>query len=419
MRMRACTVVAMLATSLALYAQGPLPTSPQPVAIVPDRFWVHVLTRAVDVNFNGTQDAGDTVAVWHRFNRDGLDNGSFVFPWGNVYTSRPAIDSVNELMYVIAGDSLYALNTAFMVPLVREGWSEGGVALSLMNETTLLVSTRKGYTDPGVVRFVHAFTGLPMPMQIDAGVNVQMTKPLNDSTVLVLSEGNFGASDGTLALAQRSGTTWTSAVLCTGGTPNHFVVDGNTAYVVMNGSHEVVIVNLETRSITSRISTGTSGYDGPREAAIHGGRLFVTTFTGNVLVIDVTSASIVGRISIDAKPEALAVINDKLWVTRTYVAGGYAAERNVNIYQLDDATSVATTMVQERASRAILTTSDAIAVPEFTISDGVIRITDISGRPHNVVIRDAATSTLDIAHLPAGTYVVTDGKASVVLCVGR
>jgi hypothetical protein len=76
-------------------------------------------------------------------------------------------------------------------------------------------------------------------------------------------------------------------------------------------------------------------------------------------------------------------------------------------------------MVQERASRAILTTSDAIAVPEFTISDGVIRITDVSGRPHNVVIRDAATSTLDIAHLPTGTYVVTDGKASVVLCVGR
>ena len=419
MRIPAWFVAAFLAASTPLFAQGPLPTSPQPVAIVPDRGWVHVLTRAVDVNFNGTQDAGDTVAVWHRFNRNGLDNGSYAFPWANAYTNRPAIDSVNELMYVLVNDSLYALNTAFMVPLVREGWSEGGVAVSLMNDTTALISVRKGYTEPGVVRFVHAFTGESVPMQIEAGVNVQMTKPLNDSTVLILSEGNFGATDGTLAVAERNGTTWTSTVLCTGGTPNHFTVHDGKAFVVMNGSHEIVVVDLTTRSIINRMSTGTTGYDGPREAVIHDGRCFVTTFTGEVLIFDIATGSRVGRITVDAKPEALAIVDGTLWVTRTYVAGGYAAERNVNIYQLDDATSVVTTMVQERASRAILTTSDAITVPEFTIYDGDIHITDISGRPHNVVIRDAATSTLDIAHLPAGTYVVTDGKASVVLCVGR
>lgn len=414
MRMHACIVVAMLATSLGLFSQSPLPTSPQPVAIIADRLWAHVLTRAVDVNFNGTQDAGDTVAVWHRFNQDGLDNGSFAFPWTNVYASRPAIDTVNELMYVIVGDSLYALNTAFMVPLVREGWSEGGVALSLMNDTTLLVSTRKGYTDPGVVRFVHAFTGAPMSMQIDAGVNVQMTKPLNDSTVLVLSEGNFGAADGTLALAQRNGTTWTSTVLCTGGTPNHFVVDGNTAYVVMNGSHEVVIVNLETRSITSRISTGTSGYDGPREAAIHGGRLFVTTFTGNVLVIDVASASIVGRITVDAKPEALAVINGKLWVTRTYVAGGYAAERNVNIYELNDATSVTNVMQREGATQAIIASGNVVRLPEC-FTTGTVAIMGMDGRAHTASVDAGATPSINIAHLVSGVYLLRSGACAVVV----
>lgn len=413
MRMHAWLVVAVLATS-SLFAQGPLPTSPQPVAIVPDRFWVHVLTRAVDVNFNGTQDAGDTAAVWHRFNRDGLDNGSFAFPWGNVYTSRPAIDSVNELMYVIAGDSLYALNTAFMVPLVREGWSEGGVALSLMNDTTLLISTRKGYTDPGVVRFVHAFTGEPMPMQIDAGVNVQMTKPLNDSTVLILSEGNFGAADGSLALAQRSGTTWTSAVLCSGGTPNHVVVDGNTAYVVMNGTHEVVIVDLTTRSITNRISTGTSGYDGPREAAIYGRRLFVTTFTGSILVIDVTSASIVGRITVDAKPEALAIVNDKLWVTRTYVAGGYAAERNVNIYELNDATSVTDAMQREGITQAILASSDVVQLPDC-MTASTVDITDMDGRTHHASVMIGATPSVSIAHLTSGVYLLRSGTCAVVV----
>ncbi|MBU3742009.1 MAG: hypothetical protein FGM24_06945 [Candidatus Kapabacteria bacterium] len=419
MRIPAWFVVAFLATSTPLLAQGPLPTSPQPVAIVPDRGWVHVLTRAVDVNFNGTQDAGDTVAVWHRFNRAGLDNGTYAFPWANAYTNRPAVDSVNELMYVIVGDSLYALNTAFMVPMVREGWSEGGVAVSLMNDTTAMIAVRNGYTDPGVVRFVHAFTGVSMPMQIEAGVNVQMTKALNDSTVLILSEGNFGAADGTLAIAERSGTTWKSTVLCTGGTPNHFTVHDGKAFVVMNGSHEIVVVDLATRSIISRLSTGTTGYDGPREAVIYDGHCFVTTFTGDVLVFDIATGSRVGRITVDAKPESLAIVDGTLWVTRTYVAGGYAAERNVNIYQLNDATSVATTMVQERASRAILTASDVITVSELTVSDGSIRITDVTGRAYAVVIRDAATSALDIANLPAGTYVVTDGTSSIVLCVRR
>lgn len=414
MRLHAVVVGAILASTIGLSAQDVLTTYPQPVHIAPQGQMVHVLTRGVDVNFNGTKDDGDTAASWHRFAQNGLDIGSYEFPWGVVAASRPALDSINERMFVIASDTLYVLNTAFMVPMPLIGWTQGGVAVSMYNDSTLMISTRPSYTEPGLVRFVRALDGTPLDGQIEAGVNVQMTHALHDDTVLVISEGNFGAADGTLLLAVRSGASWTTSVLATGGNPNHVLVAGRTAYVTMNGSHEVVLVDLDTRAILRRIPTGTTGFDGPRECVLHDGRLFVTTFSGDVRIYDPSNGELVGRISVDAKPEALAIVDGKLWVCRTFDRASYVVDRGVRIYELNSTTGILDVMRRERSARAIVATSGIAHVPELRTT-GIITVTGVDGRRLPATILDPVAVTIDLRDLPHGTYVLHDGTTAVVV----
>jgi hypothetical protein len=414
MRLHAVVVVALLASAIGLSAKNVLPTIPQPVHIANQGFLVHVLTRGVDVDFDGVQDPGDTVASWHRFAPNGLAIGSYEFPWGAVAAARPALDTLNERMFVIVSDTLYVLNTAFMVPMPLSGWTQGGVAVSMRNDSTLMISTRPSYTEPGIVRFVRALDGTPLDGQIEAGVNVQATYALHDDTVLVLSEGSFGATDGSLALAVRTGATWTSTTLATGGTANHLHVVGRTAYVTMNSTHEVVVVDLDTRTVARRISTGTSGLDGPRESVVHDGRLFVTTFAGDVRIYDLTTGSIVGRISVDAKPEALAIVDGSLWVCRTFDRASYAVQSGVNVYTLNDATGIVETMRRTRSVRAIIAPSGLVRVPELDATNGLV-IVGMDGRTQPADVIDAHEPTVDLRALPHGTYVVRSGTDAVVV----
>lgn len=414
MRLHAVVVGAFVASAIGLSAQDVLTTYPQPVHIAPQGPLVHVLTRGVDVNFNGTKDDGDTAASWHRFAQNGLDIGSYEFPWGLVAASRPALDPVNERMFVIAADTLRVLNTAFMVPMTLAGWTQGGVAVSMLNDSTLMISTRPSYTDPGVVRFVRASDGTLLDGQIEAGVNVQMTHALHDDTVLVISEGNFGAADGSLMLAARNGASWTTTVLANGGNANHLLVVGRTAYVTMNGSHEIVIVDLDTRAIVRRIPTGTTGYDGPRECVLHDGRLFVTTFAGDVRIYDPANGELVGRINVDAKPEALAIVNGKLWVCRTFDRTSYEVRNGVRIYELNSTTGIIDVMRRERSARAIIATSGIARIPELDAARK-ITITGIDGRRIPATVLDTNDATIDLRGLPHGTYVVHDGSTAVVV----
>ena len=90
--------------------------------------------------------------------------------------------------------------------------------------------------------------------------------------------------------------------------------------VTMNGSHTLVLVDPMTGRITSRIPTGTSGFDGPREAVELLGAInpeyAVTTFAGDVRLIGETGPYRV--IETGGKLEGIAHVGGLLYVARTF-----------------------------------------------------------------------------------------------------
>jgi hypothetical protein len=113
-----------------------------------------------------------------------------------------------------------------------------------------------------------------------------------------------------------------------------------------------------------------------------------------------------------AKPEGLAVVGNELWVTRTFVAGGYAVTSDIAIFPINAATSVS----EERSSSApsaIVAISGHAHLP-FAIDENAT-ITDLTGKTTRVsaVVSDA--QTLDCRHLTSGVYALRSGQHSVTV----
>jgi DNA-binding beta-propeller fold protein YncE len=233
--------------------------------------------------------------------------------------------------------------------------------------------------------------------------------------IAFINEGTFGgADDGTLDIYVGQQRTTVDV----GDTPNHLLIHDGRAYVTVNGSHHIIVVDLAERKVIDTIKTGTSGYDGPRESAIDTKdpdgrmRLYVTTFTGDVRIFDLATGQRTGTLAVGAKPEGLAIIGRELWVTRTFVEGGYAAARDVVIFDLNALTSVREN-IERKAPSAYLAVGGSLRLPFELQNDATL--TDLAGKTTRVsaVVSDA--QTLDCRHLTSGVYALRSGQHSVTV----
>lgn len=105
-------------------------------------------------------------------------------------------------------------------------------------------------------------------------------------------------------------------------------------YVTVNGSHKVVIVDLRKSEIVKVIPTGTEkdDYNGPRECALIGKTLFVTTYNSDVREFNIETGAMTGILDSKGKPEGLAVINGKLWIANAYESKSYSYGNTVAIF---------------------------------------------------------------------------------------
>jgi outer membrane protein assembly factor BamB len=106
----------------------------------------------------------------------------------------------------------------------------------------------------------------------------------------------------------------------------------------MNGSHQVHIVDLNTRRITRTIPTNTSGFNGPRESVLIGNTLYVTTYASDVRMFDITTGAELGRLNPRGKPEGIAVLGNSIVVANAFEANGFNSGKTVVV--LNTVTSV-------------------------------------------------------------------------------
>ncbi len=117
--------------------------------------------------------------------------------------------------------------------------------------------------------------------------------------------------------------------------PQGMAFAGNKAYVALNGSGEVVVVDLAARTVTKRIDLSSLASPGasalPSRLAVSGDRVYVTlwnldaTFSpaghGRLAVIDTTTDALVPSVNpVDLggsclNPAGIAVLDGTIWVT--------------------------------------------------------------------------------------------------------
>lgn len=259
---------------------------------------------------------------------------------------------------------------------------------------------------------------LPTPSSADGG-----------SAAYLLHEGNFGATDATLAFADyipeaNKGTMGSGANYAM-----HAVDEYGTEItaVVMTGSHEVLFLNITEDgypAIGSRVSTGTTELDGPRQCVIApcvpvilSNPLLVTAYSGEVILI--ANDQVMSREAIGGKGEGITKSGDKVYTANSFETGTYTTGTTVSILSLayssvDNGNGseerAGTTLAQNYPNPAAVQTTIS-----FTLADGGdVSLTLYSATGERVATlvngrleRGRHDLTIGTEELAAGTYIYT------------
>ena len=145
---------------------------------------------------------------------------------------------------------------------------------------------------------------------------------LNAGQYFALSEGNFGQANASLWSLDETLTpiqgplVWNESTNPMGDVGQSLTLYNHNLYVVMNGSHEVRILNLEGgANHTGDIDLPNTS---PRYMAIHpeSNRGFVSSWSlGALLIIDLTSNAVIDTLSLGSLPEQLLIDGNELYVS--------------------------------------------------------------------------------------------------------
>lgn len=157
--------------------------------------------------------------------------------------------------------------------------------------------------------------------------------PLGDyaNGIIVLNEGGFGHGDSQIsyiansfAESQNNIFELVNAEMTLGDTGQDIGFYNDLAFVVVNGSDKIEVVNRYTMK---HVATIASGLDSPRYIAFANGKGYVTNWGDGyvadddfVAVINLSNYTVSSTIPVAEGPERMAVYEDKLYVAQK---GGY------------------------------------------------------------------------------------------------
>jgi len=103
-----------------------------------------------------------------------------------------------------------------------------------------------------------------------------------------------------------------------GETGQDMIAYGSKLYVSVSGSGIIAIFDLNTGLLIKNINLLNGGQPRtPRYLASYGGKVYATTFDGNVVRIDTVSLSQDGITKVGPNPEGIAAVNGKLYVANS------------------------------------------------------------------------------------------------------
>lgn len=167
-----------------------------------------------------------------------------------------------------------------------------------------------------------------------------------DNGVLILNQGNFGGGNSSISFWSNDFSTFEFNAFSSvnpsvplGDTAQDLGFYGDKAYIVVNLSNTIQIVNRYTLEHLTTISTGLSN---PRYIAFANGNAYVTNWgdasnaqDDYVAVINLTSNSVTSSIPVTEGPERILEHNDKLYIAHM---GGYGFGNSISVIQVNNNT---------------------------------------------------------------------------------
>lgn len=160
-----------------------------------------------------------------------------------------------------------------------------------------------------------------------------------ENGILIVNEGNFGQDNssisylsGDFATFQVNAFTAVNPSLTLGNTAQSISFNGDKAYVVVNVSNKIEVLNRYTLKHIATISTGLTN---PRFVAFANGKGYVTnwgdavaTSDDYVAVLNLTTNAITTTIPVVEGPERIVQHNGKLYVAHK---GGYGQGNKITV----------------------------------------------------------------------------------------
>ena len=153
----------------------------------------------------------------------------------------------------------------------------------------------------------------------------EVSKGAYEHGVIIVNEGNFTEADGSLSYFDRDSKATAlnifsrannGAIL--GDVVQSVCVNGDVAYILINNSNKVEVVNIHT---LERITSFEA--DLPRYMVISSGKGFVTVWGKDfnkpqVLIVDLASHQVINAIDTDPGPEQIVAASSKIYVANSW-----------------------------------------------------------------------------------------------------
>ena len=175
-------------------------------------------------------------------------------------------------------------------------------------------------------RFIFKLSALLLTVIIFHSCDPEYTNQKNYSSgIFITNEGSFGSSNGSVSFISRTDFSLENNIYANanngavlGDVVQSKNVYNNKAYIVVNNSNKVQVVNLNDYTITGTIENRSL----PRYIEFYQNKAYLTewvSFSGNgrVSVINLSDLSVVQEISVGAAPEKMLIDNGKLYVVNS------------------------------------------------------------------------------------------------------
>lgn len=167
-----------------------------------------------------------------------------------------------------------------------------------------------------------------------------------DNGVLILNQGGFGKGNASVSYLSNDFVTQQNNIfslvnptITLGDVGQDIGLYQNLAFIILNGSNKIEVVNRYTMA---HIATVSAGLDNPRYIAFANGKAFITNWGdgGNttddyVAVLNLSTYSISAKIAVAEGPERMVENNNRLYVAHK---GGWGYGKTVSIINIADNT---------------------------------------------------------------------------------